>query len=165
MFNNTIWLIIILISLILIYFLTTFNATIYINSDLKKKKKFHSKPKKIYLSPSMTYDKKSIKSMTNKLIKKLNIPIKNKNNYSIKFFYADWCNHCVDFKPIWNKLKLKYNNINFIDVDCTTKQPNLQFINGFPTIAIFDSNNKHIKNYENERTYYIFKQFLDKLNI
>ena len=155
MFNNTILLLIILISSILIYYL------IFQQENHIKKKNKHSRPKKIYISPNITYNDKSIKLMTNKLINKLD----KYNKYNIKLYYADWCPHCIDFKPIWNKLKSNYNNINFIDVDCTNKQPNLSFINGFPTIALFDSNNKHIENYENDRTFKLLKQYLDKLNI
>lgn len=159
MLNNISWLIIILITLILIYFLYIQDNKITFNN---KKKYINRKPKRIYISPLTTINKKSIEKMTNKLIKKLDTP---KSKYIIKLYYADWCHHCVEFKPIWNKLKNNYKNINFIDINCTDKQPNLIFINGYPTIALFDSNNKHIENYENDRTYELFKNYLDKLNI
>ena len=30
-------------------------------------------------------------------------------------FYADWCGHCQQFKPIWNELKEQNMNLNFIE--------------------------------------------------
>lgn len=159
MLNNTSWLIIILITLILIYYL--YNQDNKISSN-QKVKKIHKTPKRIYISPQSTINNKSIEKMTNKLIKRLDTP---KTNFTIKLYYADWCPHCVEFKPIWNKLKINYKNkINFIDVNCTDNQPNLPFISGYPTIALFKLD-KHIENYENDRTYESFKQYLDKLNL
>ncbi len=147
----------------------------------KKINNKHYQSKKIHVSSSNPLESaKSIKLMTQKLTQKLNmtnnkkisnlsqlknVPINysNPNKYIIKLYSADWCPHCVDFKPIWNQLKSKYNHIKFVDVDCTNEQPNLSFVNGYPTIAIFDSSDVYIENYQNERSFDQFNSYLKAL--
>jgi thiol-disulfide isomerase/thioredoxin len=68
----------------------------------------------------------------------------------VALFYADWCPHCVNFKPIFDKAKemmekktcnankLKGKNLRFVKVDCEAypalaKQYN---VNGYPTVKL-----------------------------
>jgi thiol-disulfide isomerase/thioredoxin len=52
--------------------------------------------------------------------------------------HANWCGHCVHFKPTWNELKKKHGNKNFlfIDVEESLVPPIYPAIKnlGFPSI-------------------------------
>jgi len=88
----------------------------------------------------------------------------NKNG-TIIFFYANWCGHCSEFKPVWNKLKKnEKNNYEFVEVesydlekDNYTNDTLIKNINkikkniqGFPTIVYIKNNNiYYIKNRNN----------------
>ena len=103
--------------------------------------------------------------VTENSISKFKSHTKPKYKYNIRLYFAEWCPHCMDFKPIWNKLKEEYGDtINFIDMDCTNKTPELPFVRGYPTISISDKNNNYINNYEENYTYENFKLFLNQLN-
>jgi thiol-disulfide isomerase/thioredoxin len=68
----------------------------------------------------------------------------------LMFFYADWCPHCRNAKPIWQAEKEKYTDtlvngykVVFTDVDCsdnedTRTQALVQEYNiqGFPTVKM-----------------------------
>ena len=145
----------------------------------KKINKKHSKSKRIHVSPNIQYQEQldSIKSM-NKILKnrinktKLDVidettsepvdetdadsktktkqTIKSKPKFLIKLFFADWCPHCTHYKPIWNRMKSKYaGQIIFEDIDCTSSNPGLDYVQGLPTISLYDLSNRHIENYEN----------------
>ena len=70
-----------------------------------------------------------------------------KNGNVLVLYYADWCPHCVSFKPIWNKfcqeMKKQQNpNFSIIDIEHTDlqKPENTQLLNeaqGFPTIKFY----------------------------
>ena len=151
----------------------------------KIKNKKYAESKKIHESP---YNKsQSIASLTKQLKKKLtktNYVDKNpelkvisesvskpqiiskpkpKPKYILKLFYADWCPHCVDFKPIWNKIKNQHTNIDFVNVDCTNNSPQVPYVKGFPTIALLDSNERFIETYENDRSYEDFNSYVENL--
>jgi len=185
MFNvskQTLWFAIALISLIFIYLMTDFNNlnmcssynTPVINKEIetsviirRKLNNRHNKIKQIHRSPKNKSPHISIKSLKNKLQKKISktttISKTTKPKINIKLYFADWCPHCVDFKPIWNKLKLTHGNLyNFEDIDCTNYNPNLPFVTGLPTISVFDSNNNHIENYELDRTFNAVESYLKK---
>lgn len=140
----------------------------------KRLNRRHSRSKIIFVSPKREIETVSIDSMSNMLRKKLDkTTISNKMNdrynikkpkYIVKLFYADWCPHCRRFNPIWNTIKHKFENINFKEVDCTKYNHNLPYVSGYPTIAIFDSNEKHIGNYEQQRTQEKIEEFFNKLN-
>ena len=118
----------------------------------KVKSRRYISPKQLYISPKQ---------------KKLNIKFDflNKNKLmTIKLYYADWCDHCMTFKPVWDKLKRKYKDIiNFVDVDCTNYNPDLPYVTGFPTIALYKNDN-HVSNYEDSRSYDDFENFINSLN-
>ena len=132
------------------------------NDDELDRPKIHKKhliSKKIYESP--IYEQPPL---TEKLQIKLNKITENfdNNKYIIKLFYADWCGHCVNFKSIWFALKNKYSNkVTFIEVNCTEKNPELDYVTGFPTIAIFDSNNKYLQTYNDDRTFDSFESYIN----
>jgi thiol-disulfide isomerase/thioredoxin len=159
----------------------------------KKINKRHSKSKRIHVSPKIHNNSQleSIRSM-NKLLKnrlnktklnvvdtvsnptKLNVvdTVSNPTNISskvspkfiVRLFFADWCPHCVDFKPIWNKIKSKYgDSILFEDVDCTSDNPDLEYVQGLPTIALYDKSNNYMKNYENNGDPDKFNRFIQTL--
>ena len=89
---------------------------------------------------------------------------KTKPKYIIKLFFADWCPHCTDLKPVWNKIKDKYlDKILFREVDCTNTNPELDYVQGLPTVALYDSNNKYKYNYENNGDPENFEEFIQKL--
>jgi len=146
-------------------FKTDDESTIGLRKNIKKK---YEKSTKLYISPTSTeIDNNNL--LKNKLITKLSEQFNNektnnctiKNKYTLKLYYADWCPHCVNFKSIWNNCKTSYGNkLIFIDVDCTNNNPDLPYVNGFPTIALFDANNNHIENYDNDGTILSFETYI-----
>lgn len=148
-----------------------------LNRQYSQNKKIHTSPKKIDISilsmkKKLTKKLDKSKSIKKKLDKskldksKLDKKkLTKKSNIQIKLFFAEWCGHCKTFKPIWNNIKLKYGNndkISFDDVDCTNNSPNLPYIQGFPTIAIYKDDN-YIENYENNRTFEDFEEYINNL--
>ena len=155
----------------------------------KKINKKHSRSKRIHISPNIQRDEqlKSIKSMTNKLRNRIsktklnvvdkpapkntldkpapkNILDKPAPKYILKLFFADWCPHCTHFKPVWDKIKLKYKDkILFENVNCTDTNPGLDYVQGLPTIALYDHSNRYIENYENDGNPRNFDLFVQNL--
>jgi len=156
MIMNNFYLILIIIILIIIYYLYTCNQQDTCNIQNKINKRY------VYTSPKINKEQ-SDKSMSSKLKKKLKKISKKFYNkkYIIKFFYTDWCSHCTNFKPYWFKIKNKYSNsLDFIEVDCTDNNPNLSFITGYPTIALYDINGDYIESYKNNRTIKLFESYI-----
>jgi thiol-disulfide isomerase/thioredoxin len=74
------------------------------------------------------------------------------NKIDIILFKADWCGHCINFKPTWEKLQQKFNNkFHFItyDADKNTEELKKYNVSSFPTIIIQDG--EHKKEYDGER--------------
>ena len=70
----------------------------------------------------------------------------------IILFKADWCGHCQNFLPKWEKLQNKYKNkYNFETYDSDKNQDiaNKYKIQGYPTLYI-EKNNKS-KEYNGKR--------------
>lgn len=132
-------------------------------------------PKKIHNSENFKNNDKNI-SLDDKQ-KKLSKNIKNSKSIKnitpptdelkniIVLFYSDNCYHCHNFFPTWLKIKenMDGSNIKFDEINCTNSDPGLSYIDGFPTIAIYNKNNDHIMNYDRDRSYDNFKQFLENL--
>lgn len=164
--NKILWCLIFVVSLI-IYIIINCDNNEIINTNIIRQKinKKYPISKKIYISPKIINNEPTTK-MTNKLTQKLNKISEGFNNeikqkYIIKLFYANWCNHCMEFKPIWLNLKNKYSNyLHFIEVDCTNSNPNLSYVVGFPTIGLFDLNDKYIESYENDRSINLFESYI-----
>jgi thiol-disulfide isomerase/thioredoxin len=61
------------------------------------------------------------------------------NKKTIYLFKAEWCPHCVNFKPTWNKLQEELGDkLNFVTYDSkeNAKEISEYKINGFPTIIL-----------------------------
>jgi len=70
-------------------------------------------------------------------------------------YYADWCGHCKDMKPEWQKtiehLKASNKNIHVGEIE-STHIPNLIHkpeIAGFPTIKMYN-HGKEVANFDNQ---------------
>ena len=79
----------------------------------------------------------------------------------VALFYADWCPHCVDFKPHYKKAmselsgkKNKGKTLRFVMVDCD-KYKSLASendVSGFPTVKILNDD-KTSDEYSGDRSY------------
>jgi thiol-disulfide isomerase/thioredoxin len=79
--------------------------------------------------------------------------LSNNNIKEIILFKADWCGHCNNFMPMWNKIqKNELENIKFTTYDADSNNDKIKEykINGFPTL-LMKSNNK-LYEYAGERT-------------
>jgi thiol-disulfide isomerase/thioredoxin len=75
------------------------------------------------------------------------------------FVYANYCIHCVQFKPEFQKLAdLFTENGDFIIAEIESEQINTQVTNvignveGYPTLLFFNSNGQIVQNYQGDRT-------------
>jgi thiol-disulfide isomerase/thioredoxin len=88
------------------------------------------------------------KTVDNKFANVANANRRNKE-VDILFFHVDWCPHCVNAKPEWNRFKQQYNDkelngyiIKCRDVDCTTETSEVTSImskygiESYPTIKM-----------------------------
>jgi thiol-disulfide isomerase/thioredoxin len=74
----------------------------------------------------------------------------------IALFAADWCPHCVNYKPTWKKIQeeakaKKETRVRFVTVDCTDGNPHKDRfdIKGYPTVlAISASGHKDVDDRE-----------------
>ena len=79
----------------------------------------------------------------------------------VALFYADWCPHCVAFKPDFMKAKTDMNgkkskgkNLRLELVDCVANKSiaSENDVSGFPTVKIFTDDNNSTE-YSGERSY------------
>lgn len=79
----------------------------------------------------------------------------------VALFYADWCPHCVDFKPHYKKAmselsgkKNKGKTLRFVMVDCDKYKTlaSENDVSGFPTVKIFNDD-KTSDEYSGDRSY------------
>lgn len=74
----------------------------------------------------------------------------------VALFSADWCPHCKDYKPSWEKLRAANDNksvngkkVRFVDADCSDKAhpaSSTYKVEGYPTVvAITTKTNKHLE--------------------
>ena len=67
----------------------------------------------------------------------------------LMLFYVDWCPHCKTAKPVWDELKIEYQNktingysVLFTEINCTTETAEIEKliakynIEGYPTIKL-----------------------------
>ena len=48
-----------------------------------------------------------------------------------------------------NEIKIKFNEVN-----CTNSDPGLAYVDGYPTIAIYDKNNNYFMSYNNLNSFW-----------
>ncbi|KAM3183088.1 hypothetical protein ACTXT7_011050 [Hymenolepis weldensis] len=80
-------------------------------------------------------------------------------------FYAPWCGHCKQLKPIWDDLGEHYKDhpeVLIAKVDATANELEDVKISSFPTIKLFPKNSDDIVDYSGERTVEAFKAFIEK---
>jgi protein disulfide-isomerase A1 len=79
----------------------------------------------------------------------------------VALFYADWCPHCVDFKPHYKKAmselngkKYKGKTLRFVMVDCDKYKSlaSQNDVSGFPTVKILNDD-KSSDEYSGDRSY------------
>ncbi|CAF4287621.1 unnamed protein product, partial [Adineta steineri] len=90
--------------------------------------------------------------------------ILKKKKAALVFFYAPWCGHCKNAKPLFTKAAaaLKDNpKVAFCAVDCTKSQSMCKEheVQGYPTIKYF-SFGKFVSSYEDARTEEAFVEFM-----
>lgn len=59
----------------------------------------------------------------------------------VMLFKAEWCGHCIKFKPVWEQLKNEYNNkfqFTMYDGDENKDKIKEYNIKGFPSIVFKD---------------------------
>ncbi|CAF3646792.1 unnamed protein product [Adineta steineri] len=91
--------------------------------------------------------------------------ILKKKKAALVFFYAPWCGHCKNAKPLFTKAAaaLKDNpKVAFCAVDCTKSQAMCKEheVQGYPTIKYF-SFGKFVSSYEDARTEEAFVEFMN----
>jgi len=79
----------------------------------------------------------------------------------VALFYADWCPHCVSFKPDYKKAMSELNGneykgktLRFVMVDCEKYKSLAKKydVNGFPTVKILNDDGSN-EEYDGERTF------------
>lgn len=85
---------------------------------------------------------------------------------TLYLFKADWCGHCNQFKPIWDKMQQSELNkkINFVTYDADKDKQKIakEAINGYPTL-ILKKDGKSIE-YEGSRDMESLKEFIATYN-
>ncbi len=84
---------------------------------------------------------------------------------TLYLFKAEWCPHCIAFKPVWKDLESKMNSkIDFVMFDSETNSNEIKNfkIEGFPTI-ILKAGGKAIE-YVGPRDFASVKEFVETYN-
>jgi protein disulfide-isomerase A6 len=112
----------------------------------------------------LKYEKYKFKYLELKNMLALNQNGGTLNKPELYLFKAEWCGHCRNFKPAWEKL-INNNNlkekVNFItiDSDIDATKINEWNISSFPTI-ILKKDNKAIE-YSGDRTLHALQNFIN----
>ena len=79
---------------------------------------------------------------------------------TLNLFKAEWCPHCVNFKPTWNKIQENNDKISFktYDADVHKKDIKKFEVQGFPTL-ILTTGDKAIE-YVGQRDYNSIQEFI-----
>lgn len=104
------------------------------------------------------------------LIKKgqLNASILSGKKGAMILFYADWCFHCRNMKPIYKKIADENKNgdivIGVMDMAKYSKEANQNLsplmIDGFPTILSFDNKGRYFSTFRGDRSEDNLKKFM-----
>lgn len=84
------------------------------------------------------------------------------NKVDVILFKADWCGHCKNFKPTWEKVAEIYNKkFNFIVYDADKQREKFEEykVDAFPTVLI--KNGSNIIPYDGERSFEEISNFLN----
>ncbi len=82
------------------------------------------------------------------------------NDTKLVLFYADWCGHCKQFKPVWEETASEINkggkkimiSVNVGGKDNESSKLSEKYgVDGFPTVIIF-SNGSKSSSYDGPRT-------------
>lgn len=80
-------------------------------------------------------------------------------------FHADWCGHCKNFMPIWNKAKtsLQSSDVVLKDFEAETNKEVMKEneVSSFPTLKFFKKNGEIVE-YEGDRTLEALEEFIEK---
>ena len=97
----------------------------------------------------------------------------NNNNNSLTeedkcvlvLFHADWCGHCKNFMPTWNKAKtsLQSSDVVLKDFEAETNKEVMKEneVSSFPTLKFFKKNGEIVE-YEGDRTLEALEEFIEK---
>ena len=118
---------------------------------------------KSYLSQllpnELTYD-----NINNYLIKATKY---HKKGFILLVYWKD-CHYCIEFMPMWEELKKKYNDrVQFFQLErneLDKVRDNITLLNdvkSFPSIMIYDNDNKRKINYEDERSMNKLSKFIE----
>lgn len=83
------------------------------------------------------------------------------NKITVMLFKADWCGHCVKFKPTWDKLSEIYNKkFNFITYDADKQRDKfIEYkVDAFPTVLV--KNGSQTIPYDGDRSFDEMNNFL-----
>ena len=80
-------------------------------------------------------------------------------------FKADWCGHCKNFKPTWDKLSEMYNKkFNFVIYDADKQREKFEEfkVDAFPTVLVKNGNN--VMSYDGDRSFDDLNNFIQNIN-
>lgn len=89
----------------------------------------------------------------------------NANKPTVYLFKAEWCPHCVNFKPTWNDIQKNMSSkVEFVTYDADKNKNEIKQFNieGFPTI-ILKKEDKAIE-YVGPRDINSVKEFIEQYN-
>lgn len=87
------------------------------------------------------------------------------NKVDLYLFKANWCGHCINFMPTWDKINKEFGEkINIKTYDADSKKDKSMFdeyqIQGFPTLILNNNNNKI--EYNGSRDFDSIKDFIQQ---
>jgi thiol-disulfide isomerase/thioredoxin len=101
---------------------------------------------------------------------------KHADRVDVYFFFADWCPHCVNAKPEWDKFKDEYNgkDIGEMKIVCTEKDCSESSdaklnkseydVESYPTIKVFvDKDMNNPIEYDAKITHDRLKMFIEEI--
>jgi len=89
-------------------------------------------------------------------------------SYKLVMYYADWCGHCKNAKPEFNKLGAtktiggKIVEIQAVNPDTNPEAAEGKNIRGYPTIHLYSAKGNLVQEYQGERTHEGFVEFLNE---
>ena len=97
------------------------------------------------------------------------------NEVVLALFYADWCPHCVKFKPEWDRMTSALNEtstkkgkkVKMMKVNCEENKAlaSKYGIDGYPTIKVLmmDGGKESAEDYSGQRNMSAIKEYLESL--